>query len=294
MPALVDPPVLGMAGLRQAIADYLVQTRGIVAADHEVVVTSGTAAGLALVLQALQGNRVAMERPMAPSLLRLATDSLDGFPADVPVAVVCPDGNRPLGTVMSAQSRHDALAWARNGGTLISLNRDAVFRPEVAGLARLIEPGTPTVMVGGFCEVLTPTLKLGYALVPKDLAVTIGEHIRERGLQPPDLTQLAVARLLANGTMVRQIHRLTHRYAAKRALLPGPYFVSAEAGTVLMRLPGAAAVASRLREHGIRLETLESYGVEEPSALVLGFGHFRDKLLRKAIEHLLDQIKERS
>jgi DNA-binding transcriptional MocR family regulator len=94
--------------------------------------------------------------------------------------------------------------------------------------------------------------------------------------------------------MVRQIHRLTHRYAAKRALLPGPYFVSAEAGTVLMRLPGAAAVASRLREHGIRLETLESYGVEEPSALVLGFGHFRDKLLRKAIEHLLDQIKERS
>ena len=129
---------------------------------------------------------------------------------------------------------------------------------------------------------------------PRTWRLKIGHIIRERGLQPPDLTQLAVARLLTNGTMVRQMHRLTHRYACKRALLPDPHFASAEAGTVLMRLPDAAAVANRLRDNGIRLETLESYGVDEPPALVLGFGHFRDKLLRKAIEHLLDRIKERS
>ncbi|GIH01949.1 GntR family transcriptional regulator [Rhizocola hellebori] len=294
VPAAADPPALGMPELRRAIADHLAQTRGIVAAEHEVVITSGTVAGLRLVLEAMAGHRVAMERPMPPALLRLATDPLNGFPSDVPIAVVCPDGNRPLGMVMSAQRRAEALAWARCGGTLISLNRDAVFRPEVAGLPRLLEPGAQTVLVGGFGEVLTPTLKLGYAVVPKDLAARIGQLVHERGLQPPDLTQLAVARLLNDGTMVRQMHRLTHLYASKRALLPAARFAPAEAGTVLMRHPDAEAIANRLHDNGIRVETLGCYGVSEPPALVLGFGHLRDKLLRKAIEHLLDRIEERS
>jgi GntR family transcriptional regulator/MocR family aminotransferase len=295
VPAPVAPPALGMPVLRRAIIEHLAQTRGIVAPDHDLVVTPGTAAGLRLVLEAL-GEPVAVEGPMSPDLLRAAgahvplPASFLDVPSGIGAAVVCPDGNRPLGTVMTARQRVCAVEWSRSGGALIEVARDAVFQQAAWGLPRLLQPGTRTVIVGGFCEVLTPTLKLGYALVPKDLAHPIGALITDRGDQPPDLTQLVVAQLLTEGTMVRQMHRLTHLYAAKRAIVAEVLaHESAEEGTALVRFPDAAA-PERLRQRGIKLPTLDSYGSAEP-ALVIGFGHLPDKALRKALDHLVSSLR---
>lgn len=308
VPAPVAPPALGLPTLRRAITEHLAQTRGIVAPGHELVVTSGTAAGLRLVLEAL-GEPAAMERPISPTLLRAVGNpepipaSFADLPSDIRVAVVCPDGNRPLGTIMPESQRNSAVEWARSGGTLIEVARDAIFGSQTAGLPRLLQHGARTVIVGGFCEVLTPTLKLGYALVPKDLAGRMGELIADRGDQPPDLTQLAVARLLIDGTMVRQMHRLTHLYAAKREVVTSyaptlshePALarerglgISGEAGTALVRF-AHSAVPEQLRERGIRLHTLDAYGVSD-QALVLGFGHLPDKALRKGLQHLVSSL----
>ncbi|HEX6685635.1 MAG TPA: PLP-dependent aminotransferase family protein [Candidatus Limnocylindrales bacterium] len=293
VPDPVAPPPLGMPGLRRAIAAHLAQTRGIVAPGHEIVVTSGVAAGLRLVLDVLggSGGAVAVERPISPELLR-PSHPLAGFadlPGEVRVAVVCPDGSRPLGTVMTARMRADALAWARDGGMLVEVARDAIFLSGAAGLPRL-QPNPRTVTVGGFCELLTPALKLGYALVPRGLAGPIAALIALRGEQPPDLTQLAVARLLTGGTMVRQMHRLTNLYAAKRAIVAGCVETEpGEAGTALIRFSDPA-VPEALRRNNIKLPTLDAYGVAE-QALVLGFGHLPDKALRKGLAHLVSSLE---
>lgn len=312
VPAPVAAPSLGMPALRRAIVEHLAQTRGIVAPGHEVVVTAGTAAGLRLVLEALCGGpsggssggssgAVAVERPISPDLLRATAaaflpaairplpDDFGDLPHDVRVAVVCPDGNRPLGTVMSEPLRREALSWSRAGGTLVEVARDAIFLPHTAGLPRL-QPAPRTVTVGGFGEVLAPSLKLGYALVPRELAGPIAELIADRGEQPPDLTQLAVARLLVDGTMVRQMRRLTRIYAAKWSIVASalPTVRAGEAGTAMLEFSDDTA-PDRLRRNGIRLPTLDSYGTPGQT-FVLGFGHLPDKALRESLSHLVSSL----
>jgi GntR family transcriptional regulator/MocR family aminotransferase len=213
------------------------------------------------------------------------------MPGEVRVAIVCPDGNRPLGTVMPASRRRAAPAWARDsGGTLIEVVRDAVLHPHAAGLPRL-QPHPRTITVGDFGEVLAPSLRLGYALVPRSLAGPLADLIAERGEQPPDITQLAVARLLDDGTLARRMHRLTHLYAAKQsivaAMLPGS--VPGEPGTALVGYHDPA-VPERLRREGIKAPCLDAYGVAE-KALVLGFGHLPDKALREGLAHLVSSLE---
>jgi GntR family transcriptional regulator/MocR family aminotransferase len=294
VPAPTDAPALGMPSLRVAIAEHLAQTRGIVAPEHEVVVTAGTAAGLRLVLEAL-GGQAAMEHPISPDLLRAAPGvrvlpgEFGDLADDVRVAVVCPDGNRPLGTVMPNARRQDALAWVRSGGTLVEVARDAISLPPTAGLARL-QPSPGVVTVGGFGEVLAPSLKLGYALVPRELAGALAELITDRGEQPPDLTQLAVARLLVDGTIARQMRRLTRLYAAKGSLVASILRrpVLGEAGTALLRFADSAA-PERLRRNGIKLPTLDTYGKPDQT-FVLGFGHLPDRALRESLSHLVSSL----
>ncbi len=293
VPEPVSPPPMGMAVLRRAIAEHLAQTRGIVADEHEVVITAGLEAGLRLVLDAI-GEPAAVQRPMSPELLRATPGcaALTGGFADLPgrvrVAVVCPEGSRPLGTVMPQEGRREALAWADGGGTLVEVARDALFGPAAAGLTRL-QPHRRTVTIGDFGELLTPALKIGYALVPRELAGSLAGLIAGRGEQPPDLTQLAVARLITDGTMARQMHRLRRIYEAKAAVVAAAVGGRpAEAGIRLIGFDDPA-VPERLRLNGIKIPNLDTYGIAE-KALVLGFGHLPDKALRKGLAHLVSSF----
>ncbi len=279
------PPPLGFAPLRHAIAEHLNRTRGISAGKHDVVVTSGSHMGISLILEAL-GTRPAIERPITPALLR--TDScpipaaLHQLPPTVGAIVACPDGNRPLGTVMPTARHGELHAWARDrGGMVIEVAREAVPR------ARALPLDPRTCLVGGFGELLTPTLNLGYALVPKDLTASVGRAIGDRGGQPPELTQLAVTHLLANGTMARQTRRLGRLYESKLAIVRDVL-----GGLAIPAEPGAALLSVPARGLPIRCQTLDEFGVTDTTAPtpVIGFGHLPDKALRTGLEHLLRRI----
>jgi GntR family transcriptional regulator/MocR family aminotransferase len=156
-------------------------------------------------------------------------------------------------------------------------------------------------VVGGFCELLTPALKLGYAVVPTHLADVIGRRVGDRAEQPPYVTQLAVAKLLGDGTVVRLMHRLGRLYAGNRRLLrpllhrlrlATAYGVN----TAVVSLPaglGAATIAGHLRTRGVRVETLAPYhfsGRPAPDALVIGYGHQPDATLRHAMSILAEVL----
>jgi len=200
-----------------------------------------------------------------------------------------PDSQVPLGHPLSAGRRREAAAWATGtGGHVIEIVRDTDVRPGPARLPRLTDlAGDASILVGGFCELLTPTLKLGYAVVPRHLAAAVGQRIAVRGEQPPHVTQLAVAALVQDGTVARLTHRLGRLYADRKdlvgAALGGLRGLRYEGGdavnTALLYLPkGADAeqAAADLLRRGVRVTTLRPYhfsGRAVPPALVLGYGH---------------------
>jgi GntR family transcriptional regulator/MocR family aminotransferase len=306
-------PALGMAELRRVVGEHVSRTHGVSLAGREVVITGGTAHGLRVVLDALglRGRQVAVEEPAPPALYRAAGGDADppaAVPVDgegarldaVPVAcralVVSPDAQVPLGNPLSAGRRLQAAAWAADtGGHLVEIARDTGFRP---GAGRVGRPFSAAgVLLGGFCELLTPTLKLGYAIVPRELADAVARRIAERAEQPPHVTQLAVAALLQDGTVVRLMHRLGRLYADRRELvgsalggLRGVRYDGRDAVHTavlyLSRQADAERAAADLLRRGVRVTTLRPYhfsGRAVPPALVVGYGHPAEADLRRAL-----------
>jgi GntR family transcriptional regulator / MocR family aminotransferase len=327
-PPATSLPALGLAELRTAVAEHLLRTRGIPVDEAAVVITGGVAHGLRVVLDVLglDAPEVALEEPSPPAVHRtvapagrtpvaLPVDAegarLHGLPPSCRAIVVRPDAQVPLGRVLSAHRRHEAARWAAaTGGTVIELACDAVVRAAAGGLPRLtaLAPDA-SVLIGGFCELFTPALKLGYAVVPAGLVDPIGRRIDDRGDQPSYVAQLAVASLLADGTVARLAHRRARAYATKRHLVRtalAPLVEDAATGiriagrdavdTAVLYLPDgsdADVVVGDLAERGVRVDTLAPYHWSArpvPPALVVGYGHQPDAELRRACLRLRDAL----
>lgn len=308
LPEPAEPPPLGLPVLRQAVGEHLNRTRGIASTAHDVVITPGTAAGLRLLAEVL-GPGLAVEQPLPRALLRAAMVAgppatmplddegarLDTLPAGIRAAVLCPDGNRPLGTFMSAARREQTARWGRHR-LIIEIAREGAHRPSVATVPRLLDLAARTVILGDFAGLLPASLGLGYALVPRELAAPIGALIADRGEQPLVLTQLAVTQLLTDGTLARQARRLVDGDPAQRAIVRellapvvGP-LEPGEVGAVLIAAPDGMtgrAAADALSRAGVRLPSLDSYALApQRPTLVLGFGHLTELTLRRGLAEL--------
>lgn len=308
-PAQALPPP-GVPALRRAISENFLGTRGAPLKDRQIVVTSGLEHGLSLVLEALglSGPLVAVEEPSPATLWRAArtpaplpVDHLgarvDEIPARCRAAVLTADAQIPYGTILSPERRATAAAWAREtGGHLIEVACDIVPRPELNGVPPLSAlAGDRAVLAGGFDELFTPGIRLGYVVAPRDLAAELARIIERRSEQPSFVTQLAMESMLRDGTVMRLSHRLGRLYARKRCLVPGG---SGTLNCAVLPLPpgtDAEDVAAALLRRSIRVETLASYhfsGLRPSPAIVIGYGHLPDPVLARALETIAAVVGE--
>jgi GntR family transcriptional regulator/MocR family aminotransferase len=249
-----------------------------------------------------------MEQPMSANLVRAAgvasphrlrvdaQGALFSGAGDMRAAVICPDGNQPLGTVMSAGRRVEALEWAKPDRYVIEASRDVVLDRRVTSLGC----SAREIVLGDFREILTSSLRLGYALVPREIAPKLGRLIAERGEQPSWVIQRALADLLRSGAIAQQMHQLTKLYADKRAIvdselaslrLPVRHGIE---GVVLIGHPHAATTVARLLTSGIRVQTLDSYGLTpatEGGEFVIGYGHLPNAQLSRGLSMLVSLLR---
>jgi GntR family transcriptional regulator/MocR family aminotransferase len=295
------PPPLGLPALREAIASHLQLTRGFKAGTHQIVVTSGLAAGLRLIVAALGRHEVAMEHPAPPALWRAISPVPmvlgEEIPDECRVAVVSPDSHATTGRIMPAGRRRQLACWAaETDGMIVETAAANVTRPDAVRLPRLLDlAGDNTCVIGSFSDLLTPAVKLGYVLVPAGLAERIGESIVDR---PSHIVQLAAAHLIADGAAVRLMRRVERLRARKRAIvesvlsaLPKEFTLDGMEAVNLatVRLPEgvrAAELADALATRGVRTETFAPYHFSPqrvPQALLLGYGHQPDPVLQRAL-----------
>ncbi|MFC5822798.1 PLP-dependent aminotransferase family protein [Nonomuraea insulae] len=309
-----DPPTAGLPALRAAIAAYLRDTRGLALDGHEVIVTAGQGDALELIMRAQGGPDpvIALEDPAPPQLrtalgrlgtvLPLPADGVgarpDLIPAGCDVAVVRPDRGSPLGTRMPIERRRALAAWARDsGGLVLEPAFDGLFTTEIGTRPSVLAIGDPwaTAMVGAFRDLLTPTLRLSFALVPRRLAGEIKERVWAR----PSLTcQLAVTDLLTSGVVRRRAERLSILYAAKRSLVrqalgayPGVRLLGAHTGAAAtLLLPAAVpaeSVVRLLRARRVLVAELAAYhhlGGVAGNGIVFNYGHLDAVSLHRALQ----------
>lgn len=230
--------------LRELIAAYLRNGRGLHCDPAQIVVTSGAQQAISLCAQLLvtPGARVALESPgyraaghaLAVAGARLCGVAVDGEGLDTAalaqiegcrLVYVTPSHQYPTGVTLSLSRRLELLEWAqRNDGLIIEDDYDGEYRysgTPLAPLAALDRQGR-VLYVGTFCKIAFPALRLGYLVLPPALAEAFSRR-RAIDMRHSEIgTQAVMAEFIAAGHFQRHIRRMRSAAHSRRdALLAG-------------------------------------------------------------------------
>lgn len=311
----------GAAELRGQIARYLYDFRGINISPDNILVGAGSEYLMHLVIQLLGRDRVyALENPGYRKLYQIFSDNgaavrplpldksglrADALAAsDASVVYLTPSHHFPLGTVMPAARRMEILRWASAapGRYIIEDDYDSEFRyasRPIPALGELDHAGR-VVYVNTFAKSLSPSLRIGYLVLPDALMARYHERFSLYSSTVPSFDQHTLAAFMRTGGFERHISRSRKVYQARRdALMTAlnreladlPHEVSrSEAGLhLLLHMRNGMLereLIERARAAGVRVYGLSAYytpPVKPPKAtLVLGYAGLTEQQINEA------------
>lgn len=298
----------GLPALREALAEHLARTRGLVCTPDEIVVTGGTTDGLRHLLGALRPGPVAVEDPgyrAAVATVRAAGRDVHDHPALDPVtdlagraaAYVTPAHQHPLGRVMPAEDRLRLLEAARGAdAVVVEDDYDSEFRYDVAPVPALATLERSLVAyLGTASKSVAPSLRLGWMVPPPHLLDAINQQRAVTHEAAPWPVQRAFLSLLRDG-YVDKVVRSARRVYAERAprvaaaLSPHAELAGPLAGMYSAWLmPERSAVRARdaARDAGFEVPLLADYCRSASlTGLIVGFGGVTDAQLAAALDAL--------
>ena len=231
----------GAVELRSALAAYLNRVRGTNADPETIVITNGYAQAVSLligVLAARGARTVAVEDPSASDDARPIAQAQgmnvvgvpvgdDGVRVDAVTAlgadflILTPSHQWPTGGVLSPQARAAVLTWAqRTGALILEDDYDAEYRYDRAPIGAMqgLDPGR-VAYAGTASKTLAPGFRLGWLILPQELAEPLAEAklLADRG--SPILDQLTFADFLTRGEFDRHLRRMRPIYRSRRDAL---------------------------------------------------------------------------
>jgi GntR family transcriptional regulator / MocR family aminotransferase len=325
-----DP--MGAPELRDVLAAYLRRVRAADAYADQIVICSGLAQGLGLVLRALADRgltRVGFEDPGAGATARAAAAWAGGVEA-VPVriddqgidvdalresgagaVILTPAHQWPTGVVLAPQRRLALVAWAaERNAVVIEDDYDAEFRYDrnPIGATQGLAPDH-VALLGTVSKSLAPTFRLGWIVAPPSLVegVANAKRITDRG--SPGIDQIALATLMTSGRYDRHLRRMRIEYGQRRDVLVHALREHAPRVTLTGLAAGFHAVAhlpdevdERTAIAAAHSRSVGLYGMSamrfdhavDPPQLVLGFGNTDQRSIRAGIAAIGDILDPQS
>jgi GntR family transcriptional regulator/MocR family aminotransferase len=318
----------GVPQLRTALAGYLNRVRGTVAEPEHMVICTGYAQGVTLligVLAAAGAKRLALEDPSsnddALPAARAAGLEVTGVPVDgdgirvdllrasgADAVILTPSHQWPTGSVLSARNRAEVIRWAtERGAVIIEDDYDAEYRYDRTPVGALqgLAPGH-VVYAGSASKTLAPGLRLGWFVLPARLTepMAAAKIAADRG--SPALEQVALADFVSRGEFDRHLRRMRPVYRRRRdALLAAlarhlpwlePAGVSAGLHLVTWLPPGLdeATVVGASRRAGVALDAVGPYRITNPGpgGLIFGYATVNERAIAEGVARLAQVIGE--
>jgi GntR family transcriptional regulator/MocR family aminotransferase len=249
----------------------------------------GAGAGVVPVPVDREGPDIALARELCPNAR---------------LACVTPSHQYPLGFTMSLKRRLELLEWAaREGAWVLENDYDSEYRyagRPIAALQGLDTEGR-VIYAGTFSKVLFPSLRLGYLVVPPDLAdaFVAARAFVDRGSSLMD--QAVLADFLIDGHFSSHVRRMRALYAerqealveAARRELAGLLEVGPnDSGMHLVGwLPEGVngdAASQRAAQYGVVAPSIASYSLlpSSPQGLVLGYAAVNEEQIAEGVRRL--------
>lgn len=236
----------GTLSLRQALVSYLASDRGVVAEPGRLLITRGSQMALFLAAKAVAepGAIIAVEEPGYPlawDAFRAAGAEVRGIPVDsgglsideledavgrdrrIRAVYVTPHHQYPTTVTMGAARRMQLLELAqRHGLTVIEDDYDHEYRFEgrpVLPLAARVPADLPLIYIGSLSKLLSPGIRLGYALAPGRVLARMAAARAAIDRQGDAPLEAALAELIREGDLGRHARKARRVYRTRRDLL---------------------------------------------------------------------------
>ncbi|ACO30622.1 PLP-dependent aminotransferase family protein [Bacillus cereus] len=226
----------GELSLREEIANYLYESRGVRCSASQIVLGAGTQILVKLLFQLLKGSNYAVENPgyhrkmvvfeqgeKKVQMLSLDRDGIcmaDLENSDANVVFVTPSHQFPYGMIMPITRRTQLLQWAKKAEDryIIEDDYDSEFRysgrpiPALQGL----DTDGKVIYMGTLSKALLPSLRMSYIVLPKNLIKKYQKEYLFYTQSVSRMDQEVIRKFLNEGYWEKHIHKMRVVYRKKR------------------------------------------------------------------------------
>lgn len=320
----------GYQPLQQAIAQHLRAARSARCTPDQVIITSGSQQSLDLIARLLLdvGDPVWIEEPGyvgARTVFAAAGANLVPVPVDAAglnvaegsvrapnpkLIFVSPSRQYPLGMTMTPERRLELVEFSnKTGAWIIEDDYDNEFR--YAGVALPSMQSTINadriIYLGTFSKSLLPGIRLGYMVVPKELARSFVTAQTTITRHAPLIEQMTLCEFITSGQFAAHIRKMRQIYLERQTTLlnHAARYLSdfmtvfpAETGMHLVGLFASEiddiAFCEAAQRRGLSLRPLSIYYLQEPkrAGLILGFAATPSPRIIAGVERLANFTAE--
>lgn len=315
--------------LRQAIANYLLGSRGVRCTPDQIII----GAGLSHLLQMLgvlfeRHATIAMEDPGYRTARQVLVSS--GYTIlDIPlresaldiqkltrsgadICFVTPSHQFPLGSVMPISRRQALLAWAAGNEKryIIEDDHDSEFRYKGKPIPALqsLDTAGKVIYIGTFSKAISPAIRMGYMVLPPHLITRYQEKCGSYSCPVSRIEQAILTDFIQQGYFEKHLNRMRKIYKGKHDRIlqcVQQHFPSDlveisgdHAGLyVLLRYHGLLSeeyIESEARKNGIELRSLKGYYSRLPAdylpTYLLGFANLNEEKIDEGIQCLAAKV----
>lgn len=313
----------GYQPLRESLCQYLANHKGIICESDQIIITSGAKDAMRILASALKPyfQSLLMESPCIDfiegvfgyysyRLLPCRVDNeglvVDEIKEKTPSLIyTSPSHQFPLGGTLSVSRRQQLVTIADEfNHVILEDDYDSEFRYKGAPLNSiyLLNPER-VIHIGTFSKTLSPSLRIGYMVVPYHFLKNIRGYFERIGNFPCTLNQAVLNELIINGSYEKHVYKMTRLYKAKMSLLVKRLreifgkriSINGEYSGLHLAVIFKDVLFSELdlpcfRSGGVEVELLSCYDygkkISETNTLIIGFGHLGFEEIENAVRRL--------
>ncbi|EMY5507464.1 GntR family transcriptional regulator [Bacillus wiedmannii] len=312
----------GELSLREEIANYLYESRGVRCSASQIVLGAGTQILVKLLFQLLKGSNYAVENPgyhrkmvvfeQGEKKVQMLSLDRDGIciaeleNSDANVVFVTPSHQFPYGMIMPITRRTQLLQWAKKEEDryIIEDDYDSEFRysgkpiPALQGL----DTDGKVIYMGTLSKALLPSLRMSYIVLPKNLIKKYQKEYLFYTQSVSRMDQEVIRRFLNEGYWEKHIHKMRVVYRKKRDRLVfeiEKYFsnrvevIGEDSGLhILLQVHNGMREEELIKEaakYSIKIYPVSTYykdGTAPENVVLLGFAILSEDEIAKAIQLL--------
>ena len=294
---MINPPCGGILPLRNAIARYLGDFRGMKVAPHQIIIGAGTEYLYGLLIQLLGKDLIyGVENPGYHKIGKICKSmdvsyrhvDLDESGVSIheleekkiDIIHTSPSHHFPTGLVMPVSRRYELLGWAAKEKERYIIEDDYDSELRLSGkpfpTLQRIDVSGKVIYMNTFTKTLASTVRISYMVLPEDLAKRFYSELSFYSCTVSNFEQYTLAQFMENGSFEKHINRLRNYYQNKRdAILKelksgsiGKYITiqEEEAGVhFLMHIQSdctEAEIVEKAKAGGVKLDPLSRYYIK--------------------------------